>query len=80
MDQIPQQLINALLGGGGQAVVAVLIITIIGLLADRKRMIADLKAKETRIDRIIDDYYKANVQISEALASVKQLLELRLRG
>ncbi len=42
-------------------------------------MISDLKAKESRIDRIIDDYYKANVQISEALSSIKQLLELKLR-
>lgn len=57
-----------------------LIITIIGLITDRKRIIADLKAKEIKIDRMIDDYYKANIQVSEALASIKQLLELRLRG
>jgi hypothetical protein len=79
LEQFLPQLLNTLLGGGGQAVVAVLVITIIGLVADRKRMIADLKAKETRIDRMIDDYYKANIQVSEALASIKQLLELRLR-
>jgi hypothetical protein len=80
LDQLSQQLISVLLGGGGQAVVAVLIITIIGLITDRKRIIADLKAKEIKIDRMIDDYYKANIQVSEALASIKQLLELRLRG
>ena len=79
MEQFLPQLLNTLLGGGGQAVVAVLVITIIGLVADRKRMLADLKAKETRIDRTIDDYYKANIQVSEALASIKQLLELRLK-
>lgn len=79
MDQFLPQLINILLGGGGQAVAAVLIITIIGLLADRKRMIADMKAKEARIDRMIDDYYKANIQVTEALGSIKQLLELRLK-
>jgi hypothetical protein len=79
LEQFLPQLLNTLLGGGGQAVVAVLVITIIGLVADRKRMLADLKAKETRIDRTIDDYYKANIQVSEALASIKQLLELRLK-
>ena len=79
MEQFLPQLVNTLLGGGGQAVIAVLVITIIGLLADRKRMIADLKAKEARIDRMIDDYYKANIQVSEALSSIKQILELRLK-
>jgi hypothetical protein len=79
LEQFLPQLLNTLLGGGGQAVVAVLVITIIGLVTDRKRMIADLKAKEARIDRMIDDYYKANIQVSEALASIKQLLELRLK-
>jgi hypothetical protein len=80
LEQFLPQLLNTLLGGGGQAVVAVLVISIIGLVADRKRMIADLKDKESRIDRMIDDYYKANIQVSEALSSIKQLLELRLKS
>ena len=79
MDQFLPQLIGILLGGSGQAVTAVLIVTIIGLLTDRRRMIADMKAKEARIDRMIDDYYKANIQVTEALGSIKQLLELRLK-
>jgi hypothetical protein len=79
LEQFLPQLIGTLLGGGGQAVVAVLILTIVGLVVDRKRMIADLKVKEARIDRMIDDYYKANIQVGEALASIKQLLELRLK-
>ncbi len=79
MEQFLPQLVTTLLGGGAQAVVAVLVVTIIGLLSDRKRTLADLKAKEARIDRMIDDYYKANIQVTEALGSIKQLLELRLK-
>jgi hypothetical protein len=37
LEQFLPQLLNTLLGGGGQAVVAVLVITIIGLVTDRKR-------------------------------------------
>jgi hypothetical protein len=79
VEQFLPQLVTTLLGGGAQAVVAVLVVTIIGLLSDRKRTLADLKAKEARIDRMIDDYYKANIQVTEALGSIKQLLELRLK-
>ena len=79
MDQLLSQTITILLGGGTQAVVAVLVMAVIGLLADRRRMMAEIRAKDARAERRIDDYYKANIQVSEALASIKQLIELRLK-
>jgi hypothetical protein len=79
MEQILQQLITVAVGGGAQAVTALLFMVIVAVCLDRKRLIAENKAKTDRIDKIIDDYYKASLQVSEALVSIKQFIELRMR-
>ena len=60
MEQLIEQLITTTLGGGAQAVTALMLIVIIGVCLDRKRLIAENKAKSERIDKIIDDYYNAS--------------------
>jgi hypothetical protein len=79
MEQILQQLITITVGGGVQAVTALLFMVIVAVCMDRKRLIAENKAKAERIDKIIDDYYKASLQISEALVSIKQFIELKMK-
>ena len=79
MEQLLQQLITITVGGGAQAVIALLFIVIIGVSLDRRRLLAENKAKSDRIDKIIDDYYKASLHVSEALASIKQFIELKLK-
>jgi hypothetical protein len=79
MEQILQQLITITVGGGVQAVTALLFMVIVAVCIDRKRLIAENKAKAERIDKIIDDYYKASLTVSEALASIKQFIELKLK-
>jgi hypothetical protein len=79
MEQILQQLITITVGGGAQAVTALLFMVIVAVCLDRRRLIAENKAKADRIDKIIDDYYKASLQVSEALVSIKQFIELRMR-
>jgi 20S proteasome alpha/beta subunit len=80
MEQFLPQLVAVLLGGSGQAVIAVLLIAITGLVTDRRRLLNDIKAKEARIDQMIDNYYRATSSMSEALAGVRQYLELRLNS
>lgn len=74
MDSIIEPLVVALLTGGPSAVVAVLLLVIIGLYLERRRLLADLNKKEEKIDKIIDDYYKGNMTLSEALNSLKMVL------
>jgi hypothetical protein len=79
MDQLIQQLITITVGGGSQAITALMFFIIVGVCLDRRRLIAENKAKSERIDKIIDDYYKASLHVSEALASIKQFIELKLK-
>jgi hypothetical protein len=79
VEQLLQQLITITVGGGTQAVVALMFMVIVGVCLDRRRLIAENKAKSDRIDKIIDDYYKASLHVSEALASIKQFIELKLK-
>jgi hypothetical protein len=44
------------------------------LLEERKKLIADNRKKDDRIDKIIDDYHKGNLTLTEALNSLKLVL------
>jgi hypothetical protein len=63
--------------GGGQAVVAILLIAIIGLVVDRKRMILEIRQREARTEKLIEDYYQSNMQVRQLLVSIRQMLEFR---
>ncbi len=74
MDAIFEKLMLALLGGGPTAIIAVLIIAIFALAMERKRLLKEIEKKDDKIDKIIDDYYKGNMTISEAFNSLKLVL------
>lgn len=74
MDTIIEKLLLALFNGGPEAIIAVLLIVIILLILERKRLISEITKKDEKIDKIIDDYYKGNMTLSEALNSLKLVL------
>ncbi len=74
MDAIIEKLLLALFNGGPQAIIAVLLMVIIGLFLERRRLLAELIKKDEKIDKIIDDYYKGNMTLTEALNSLKSVL------
>jgi hypothetical protein len=79
MDSVIGSLIAVILQGGPE-IVAVLLLFIVLLLFDRKRLIADVNRKDARIDKIVDDYHSGNITISEAMNSLKMVLfELKSR-
>jgi hypothetical protein len=49
------------------------------LLVERKKLIEDNKKKDEKIDKILDDYYKGNLTLTEALNSLKLVL-YEIRG
>ena len=41
---------------------------------DRIRLIKELEKKEAKLDKVIDDYYKGNISLTEALNGLKIVL------
>jgi hypothetical protein len=79
MDNVIGNLIAVLLQGGPE-VVAVLLLFIMLLLFDRKRLLSELTKKDLRIEKIVDDYHTASITLAEALNSLKMVLyELKSR-
>lgn len=74
MDTIIEKLLVALLGGGPTALIAVLVIAVLALVMERRRLLKEIEKKDDKIDKIIDDYYKGNMTISEAFNSLKMVL------
>ncbi|RYF46800.1 MAG: hypothetical protein EOO38_13410 [Cytophagaceae bacterium] len=74
MESIFEKLIGALLGGGPQALIAILMLIIVVLIMDRRRLVKEVERKDEKIEKIVDDYYKGNLTLSEALNSLKMVL------
>lgn len=59
---------------GGPAIMSILLLIIAALLWDRSRLIKVIEKKDEKIDRIVDDYYKGNITLTEALNSLRTVL------
>jgi hypothetical protein len=80
MDSILQSLLTALLSGGQQGLLALLVAVVTGLLWDRHRLLKDVQNRTDKLDTIIDNYYKANLMVTEALNGLKIVLaEINVR-
>jgi hypothetical protein len=74
LESLIEKLLGIILNGGPSALIAVLVMIIIFLWFERKRLLHELEKKDDKIDRIIDDYSKGNVTLGEALNSLKLVL------
>jgi F0F1-type ATP synthase membrane subunit b/b' len=80
MDGIFQALITAMLSGGQGAITAILLAAIGFLLWDRKRLTDIINKKDEKIEKIIDDYYRGNLTLTEALNGLKMvLMEIKVK-
>lgn len=66
--------LTALLSGGPGAVMILLVAIIGWLLLDRKSLKDENIRKDAKFDKILDDYYRGNITITEALNSLKIVL------
>lgn len=72
------KIITAAGAGGPQAIIAILILIIAGLLYDRHGRLEEIKSKDAKLDKIITDYFTGSMTLAEALNSLKIVLyELR---
>lgn len=74
MESIVQSLISTLVSGGPQAIIAIMVLILGALLWDRKRMITEMHRKDSKIEKLIDDYYRGNMTLTDSLNSLKLLL------
>jgi hypothetical protein len=74
LESLIEKILGIILNGGPTALIAVLVMIIIFLWFERKRLLHELEKKDDKIDRIIDDYSKGNVTLGEALNSLKLVL------
>jgi hypothetical protein len=74
VDAILEKLIMILFGGGPQAISAFLLLVVGLLFLERRRLLNEITKKDDKIDKIIDDYYKGNMTLTEALNSLKMVL------
>ena len=74
MEDIIKLLLSAVQDGGPGAIIALLLVFIGILIWDRKRLVQDIEKKDNKLERIIDDYYKGHLTITEALNGLKIVL------
>lgn len=74
MDDLLQKLLDAVLGGGPGAVIAIMVAIVGFLVWDRSRLVKTLQTKDEKIEKIVDDYYKGNTTLTEALNGLKMVL------
>ena len=67
-------ILDQVMTGGPKGIIVMLVVIIVALLFDRKRIVAENVKKELKIDSIIDDYYKGNLTLAEALNSLRNVL------
>jgi predicted Holliday junction resolvase-like endonuclease len=60
--------------GGPEAIIALLILIIAALFIEIRRLRTEIKSREEKLDKIVDDYHKGNLTIAEAMNSLKFVL------
>ena len=74
MDHIVEIIVTMIASGGQGAIIAILMAIITFLLWDRKRLTDIIVKKDEKIEKIIDDYYRGNLTLTEALTGLKMVL------
>ena len=74
MDSIFAKLIDSIQHGGLSGIIAILIIILILMIYDRRRLTAEITRKDEKMEKIVEEYYKGNITLTEALQSLKLVL------
>ena len=78
MDEMIEYLVKNIISGGSGAVISILLIIIVCLIYIIRKMTKTMEAKDDKNDKIINDYYRITLQVSETIKSLKEvLLEIR---
>lgn len=61
-------------GGGDKGITAILLIIVGALWYERRNLIKNLQQKDEKVSEILENYYKGNLTLSEALSGLRSLL------
>lgn len=79
MEQIITPLVSVLISGGANALTATLVLVIMLLLVDRRRILVDKERIETKMDKLVDQYHAGNTHTADALQGLHLVL-IELKG
>lgn len=69
-----------IVNGGPHAIILILMLIITALLWYIKRLQTEVDRKDTKIEKIVNDYYEGNLTLAGALDSLKTVLyEIKAR-
>lgn len=68
-----------LISDGKTGIIMLLLVAIVYLWYDRRRMVQTIERKDRQLERIIRDYHRGNAKIVEALNHLKILL-IEIKG
>ena len=74
MDDVIEKLVTLMANGGPGGIIAMLIIVVIALILDRRNLVKSSEKKDEKIDKIVEDFHKGNISITEAMNGVKMVL------
>ena len=74
MDSIFSKLIDSIQHGGMPGIIAILLGILILLIYERRRLTAEISRKDEKMEKIVEEYYKGNMTLTEALQSLKLVL------
>lgn len=74
MDALIELIVGKIIGGGPEAIIAIAVGAIVFLVWERQRLIKIIEKKDEKLEKIVDDYYKGNITLSDALTSLKIVL------
>ena len=73
-EDLLNQILTLIVGGGQGAVIAILIMITIFLLWERGRLLHRLSDRENKLDELMKDYYESNLSITKTIDSIKMVL------
>lgn len=74
MDQIVSGILSLFFSGGPNAIPALFALVIVMLWWDRRNLLNTYRIKDEKIDKILDEYYKGNMTLAEAINSLRIVL------
>lgn len=67
-------ILTILADGGATAIICILFLIVAFLFWDRLRLLKDLDKKDEKMEKIIEDYYRGNITLTEALNELRIIL------